>query len=198
MGLGIEVWKAPTTFGAGACLAIDPRGFNPMLAVCIYLTNTAIAMHRLDFMHRREPAFGSWVFHYKVRDPATDNPRFALHDTRGVDFTAAGSTSYWVDVVQAAGVWRTTFQRENGAALLTVDHTLPPPGAECTILLTRHVSGNWRMYVWIAGMGWRGETNVIANDVTYLNTNYVSFAPRGSWIMDSRKLLGEVTSDELV
>lgn len=176
-------------------------GFAPITTLggglVLGLTDTVISMSRLDFMHARLPAFGSWLFHYKTRNSATDNPRFAIHDTRGVDFTAAGSTSYWVDCVQAAGVWRTTFRRENGAAQITVDQPLPAANTECAVLLTRHPSGDWRLYSWTGTSGWAGNPAVVANDITYLSSNYVSISPRGPWVLRATKYLGEMEPSEL-
>ena len=156
----------------------------------------ALSLSRLDFAHPHMPSFGSFLFTYKVTDVTNENPYFALIDsTRGTDFTGASGRSYWVQSVSSGGQWRTTFHRDNGAALLTVNHSLPVNGDVCRVLITRHPSGDWRLYSSKNGI-WYGTPSTVSNDITYLSSGFISIAPRKSSILSFTRFQGELEPQE--
>jgi hypothetical protein len=70
--------------------------------LCLTDSNPA-GQRRIALAHTRMPVFGSWLLRYQVRDPATDSFQFALTQMPDVDYTAAGSQSYHVNLRQVAG-----------------------------------------------------------------------------------------------
>ena len=109
------------------------------------LTDSAVgAMSRIDIEYGNRPWFGSWLIEYQVRDPNTDSLRVGFTPRRGVDFTAAGSDSYWVNMRNnGGGWWRTSVYLANGAQIDGADILLANVAANsrCKALITREVDG---------------------------------------------------------
>lgn len=176
------VWRPNLSLPAGGQLALTDSG--------------ALSARRLAFQHGKAPAFGSWLYVYQIRTTATDNPIFGITPLRDSDPTAAAAGSYRAQGISTGAVWRTTLHRDNGAALITVDHPLPVAGDTLAILHTRHPSGDHRLFAAL-NWTWYGNESTVANDVTYLSTNFVHVEPRGSYVLGHVRYQGEVVPGEL-
>lgn len=176
------VWRPDLSLPGGGRLALTDGG--------------ALSLRRLAFMHPRAPLFGSWRFRFELRDPATDNPRFAFTALRDTDFTGAGSASTWCQVQRAAGVMNLTLHYANGAAALTVNHTAAGAAGDwCDVLVTHHPSGDWRAWLAVNGV-WAGDEATVWNDVAQLSSNQVIIVPRQSYVTNFVRMQGEVTPHE--
>ncbi len=167
------------------------------------LTGDTGSMARVCFDFGR-PFFGSWLITYEARNPVFggDNPRIGFHATRGGDFTLAGSGSYWLDMGDTGGGWwRTRAYRDNSLAIgggVDVDTPSIAANYHCAALLTRTVTGDFRVYTFVREFNqWYWRLAAVGNDVTYLSTNFISIAPRGSYITSLTYTQGEITPHEL-
>lgn len=162
----------------------------------------ALSMRRLDFSLPRRPMFGSWLVRYRLRNPifGGDNPRVGFISVRGADMTAAGSQSIWNEGFNTGGGWwRNQLSRENAGTIgVDADHAVTAAGDDGAVLITHHVDGNFRIYSFsrtLAGWFWRQAA--VVNDVNFLAYNYISIAPRGSYIKSVTGFQGEMDPHEL-
>jgi hypothetical protein len=149
-------------------------------------------------MHPTAPLFGSWHYRFKLRDPATDNPRFGFTSLRDTDYTAAGSASTWGQVQRSGGVMQATLHYANGAASYTLNHSVVGVvGDICDLLVTHAVNGDWRAYLSVNGLWASNPDSTVWNNVAQMSSGYISIMPRQSYIMSFRRLQSELTSQEL-
>lgn len=172
-----------------------------------YLTLTdsgALSMRRIDIALTKQPMFGSWLIRYKLRNPVFggDNPRIGLIGMPGADMTAAGSRSIWVESLNnGGGWWRTQVQRENAGLIgvdADIDVSVMGPGDDCATLLTHGVDGNFRVWAFSRMRGaWAWRAAAVVNDVNFLDYNWISIAPRGSYIKSVHAYQSEMDPHEL-
>ena len=175
------VWVNDLSYPAGGYLALTDTG--------------ALSLRRISLMAMNRPAFGSWLWEFTIRDPAADNPYFALAPLPDTDPTAASSNAYWVSSRIVAGVWNTDLYLANGASIVNVTGGVPVAGSKMKVLLTRHTNGDWRLGHSINGV-WYWQ-DVAGNNVTVLSENWIQTAPRGSYITGYTHWLGEMSPAEL-
>lgn len=190
-------WYCPS---GGASLAFVWR--NPSATLRqgqLALTDSgALSLRRLDFAHTKMPLFGAWHFRCQLRDPATDNPRYAFLPARGTDFTAAGSGCTWAQIQRAVGVMQATLHLANGAAAYTINHTAAGVAGDTLDLLVTHaVNGDWRSYLAVNGVWASNADNVVWNDVTQMQSSFISIAPRQSYVLGDERFQSELTPGEL-
>jgi hypothetical protein len=166
--------------------------------LCLTDSNPA-GQRRIALAHTKMPVFGSWILRYQVRDPATDSFQFALTQLPDVDYTAAGSQSYHVNLRQVAGPWwRASLYYENGAQIDAVDTpSLPIVGDRGALLLTHAVDGTWQIESYLDSLKswfWSAAAPV---HVTQLSSNYLVIAPRGAYVESAHRCQSEMTSAEL-
>ena len=165
------------------------------------LTDSAAgAMSRIDLEYGNRPFFGSVLIEYQVRDPNTDSLRVGFTPRRGVDFTAAGSNSYWVNMYNSGGGWwRTSSYLANGAQIDGADILLASVAANsrCKALLTRDVDGTIQTYSRCSTAGNWGWTAAAGNDLTVLNEACLSIAARGPYVERVTWYQGAMTPHEL-
>ncbi len=182
------VWVRDLSLPSGGFLALTDSG--------------ALSMRRLDFMLSKRAMFGSWLIRYKLRNPVFggDNPRIGLNRCRGDDMTAAGAQSIWWDAFNTGGGWwRNQLSRENAGLIgVDADHAATAAGDDCMTLITHHVDGTLRIYSMSRMLGsWFWRLAAVVNDVTWLSYNYISIAPRQSYIRSVYAYQGEMLPSEL-
>uniref|UniRef100_A0A6M3XXX0 Lectin/glucanase superfamily protein n=1 Tax=viral metagenome TaxID=1070528 RepID=A0A6M3XXX0_9ZZZZ len=155
----------------------------------------ALGSERLAFTHPKAAAFGSWSWGLLAND-LTCQPMVGLAPQRTNWLAAAGSGCYYTIVYVNAGVWTVVLARENGGALLTVTHpTAAAVGDLVSVRFSRHPSGDWRLRLIVNGVV--ASSAAVANDVTYLHSNYVVVAPRKGQILGVVRHQGEAEPEEV-
>jgi len=155
----------------------------------------AVGQECLAFAHPKAPAFGSWDWGFLADDLACQ-PMVGLSPLRTTWLAAAAGGTYYTLVQVAAGLWQATLHRDNGAALLTVTHpTAAAVGDLVSVRFSRDVSGNWRLRLVVNGVV--ASSAAVANDVTYLDSNYVVVAPRKGKILGFVRHQGEAEPEEV-
>ena len=175
------VWRADLSIPSGGRL-------------CLTDTQTT-TLNRIDFEYGSRPWFGSYLIEYQVRNPASDNLVVGWLPIRGADPTAAGSASYWVHVRPTGGVYRSSVYYANSTEIVGVDMTTPAAGDRCAVLVTRHPSGDIRVYS-LGRNGWTACSAAV-NHVTSLSEGCMTVAPRGAYVERVTMFQGEMMPEEL-
>jgi hypothetical protein len=181
------VWRPDLSIPNGGRLCLTDSG--------------ALAMNRIDLEYGSRPFFGSVLIEYETRNPVWGGDSLIVGFTprRGVDCTAAGSNSYWLNMYNNGGGWfRSSLYLANGAQIDGADilATTVTANMRMKCLLTRAVNGDFQVYTYCPATGW-GWTAAVGNDVTVLSEGCVSIAARGPHVERITMLQGELTPHEL-
>jgi hypothetical protein len=95
------------------------------------------------------------------------------------------------------GVWSARLFRGVTVLLTITLPSLPANGTDIDVLLTRDVSGNFRLGMRAGKNPWSYNDSTVVTDVTFLDFQYFTVDPMGSTFLSLTEYQGEMKPEEL-
>ena len=159
----------------------------------------SVSYYRLSTPRPRRPLFGSWLLRFKTRASASagEGIVFGFVNNRTQEPTITPA-SYWGMIWSLGGIWTARLHRGNVPVVLLTTQlpSIPPNGTNIDVLITRDVAGNWRLGMRAGKNPWVYNDATVANDVTYLDFQYLVVDPQGSMFLSMTEYQSEMTPSE--